>query len=110
MLLSNGCAEVSEAANGYEAEQAMRSEIPSLILCDINMSPGDGFKFLQDVRSGSFGPHDIPVVFLTCNVEKSIIERAIDLGVNGYLLKPVMAADLVAQISKVLTKANAPST
>ena len=104
MLEVKGCPKVSEAANGDEAHAIMHSQQPTLVLCDINMSPGDGFSFLSYVRNGAFGRTDTPVIFLTCNVETSVIERAVKMGVSGYLLKPVTAIDLAAQIGKVLDK------
>ena len=64
------------------------------MICDINMSPGDGFNFLSEVRSGKYGLAHIPFVFLTCNSETDNVKKAAELGVAGYLLKPVTMADL----------------
>ena len=102
MLFSHGGKRISEAANGEEARTIMRSQPATLILCDINMSPGTGFDFLHDLRSGTMGAADVPVIFLTCNVETAMVEKAAEMGVNGYLLKPVSGEKLYATIDNVL--------
>ena len=104
MLAGRGCTSFSEAANGQEARDQMQQNAPTLVLCDINMSPGDGFSFLQDLRSGSHCDPQVPVIFLTCNSEASFIERAKDMGADGYLLKPITANDLADQIGKALKR------
>ena len=104
MLSTKGGRQVSEAANGDDARQIMLSNPASLILCDINMSPGNGFDFLKEVRNGDFGSPDVPVIFLTCNVEQHMVEKASQMGVSGYLLKPVSADKLHSTISGVLSE------
>ena len=102
MLANLGCETVTEASNGEEALLSMQQSPPTLILCDINMSPIDGFDFLSNLRIGKYGAQDVPVIFLTCNTERKIVERAIKMGVAGYLLKPVTSEELRTKISTAL--------
>ena len=104
LLASQGCNDVIEAANGVEARDIVAKSKPSLIVCDINMSPGDGFSFLRDLRSGIYGPNDIPVIFMTSSSEKPVIEKALRLGVDGYVLKPITSTNLITQIHNAIKR------
>ena len=102
MLAGKNCQGFFEAANGVEAKRVMAEASPTLVICDVNMAPGDGFAFLEDLRKGTFGDAGIPVIFLTSDIDPAMIERATAMGVDGYLLKPVTPDDLSAEIEKVL--------
>ncbi len=77
--------------NGEEALKYLRdpkSERPCIILLDINMPIMNGIEFLQVVK------HDaklkrIPVVVLTTSEEQQDKVNSFDLGVAGYMAKPV---------------------
>ena len=107
MLSTEGGTQISEAANGDEARKIIASSLPTMILCDINMSPVDGLSFLSELRHGQWGCPDVPLVFLTCNMEKAMVERAAELGANGYLLKPVTAERLRATLGNILIQREA---
>ena len=102
ILKDRGCTTVFEAANGDAALDLMRAALPSLILSDIEMSPLDGFCFLRELRSSCHRLFDFPVIFLTNHQERETVQRASQLGADGYLLKPVSADKLHAKIAEVL--------
>ena len=68
---------------------------PDLIICDINMPHMDGFEFVSALKADSTIPH-IPVIFLTTFEEGD--DRGKDLGVVGYLTKPIRADRLLALV------------
>ena len=94
---------ISEAGNGEEAKKVVRDHAPDLIICDINMTPTNGMEFLRELRSGSLGSADTPLIFLTSSTENSTIEDAISLDVNAYLAKPVSREILQQTITEVMT-------
>jgi two-component system response regulator len=61
---------------------------PLLILLDLKMPRVDGFEVLQRIKA-DFRLKSIPVVALTSSSEERDIERAYDLGVNGYVVKSI---------------------
>jgi CheY-like chemotaxis protein len=69
-------------------------ENPGLILLDLKMPKVDGLEVLQQVK------HDpsmktIPVVMLTSSREEQDLVRTYDLGVNAYVVKPVVFTDFI---------------
>jgi CheY-like chemotaxis protein len=77
-------------SSGNEVIEYLKSEkkTPFIILCDVNIPKMDGFelkrKILEDDNSNY---KSIPFVFWSSAVSKAQIQRAYDLGVNGFFLK-----------------------
>lgn len=78
--------ENGEAALEYLREPG--SELPCIILLDLNMPIMNGIEFLQNVKQDP-DLRRIPVVVLTTSEEQQDKMRSFDLGVAGYMTKPV---------------------
>ncbi len=77
--------------NGEDALNYLRdpgSEKPCIILLDLNMPVMNGIEFLQVVKHDS-ALKRIPVVVLTTSEEQQDKVNSFDLGVAGYMAKPV---------------------
>jgi two-component system chemotaxis response regulator CheY len=87
--------EVAYAENGLEGIEKLGAENPNLIISDLNMPYMDGIEFVKTVRAD---PHkaEIPILMVTTEADPEERERAMSVGVNGYLVKPV-TADVVTQ-------------
>jgi two-component system chemotaxis response regulator CheY len=106
MLREIGFREISHAADG-EAALAKAQEVdPGLIICDVDMEPMNGLDFIEQLRRRAPPPPTppIPVILLTAHSEAEIVQRAIKLGVNGYVVKPVKRNQLEARIATVLER------
>lgn len=106
MLREIGFREISHAADG-EAALAKAKEIdPGLIICDVDMEPMNGLDFIEQLRHRAPPPPTppTPVILLTAHSEAEIVQRAIKLGVNGYVVKPVKRNQLEARIVTVLER------
>ena len=102
MLKAQGCNSVIEAENGDKAVELMRQALPSLVVSDVGMAPVDGFALVQELRGSNHNLFDIPIIFLTNHGEVESVRRALKMGVDGYLLKPVNALKLHDKIDEVL--------
>lgn len=92
MTIERFGATVDLAGNGIEVlELAARFEY-DLILMDIRMPVMDGVEACLEIRSRG---GDIPVYALTADAMKGDRERFMQAGMNGYLSKPLVEADLV---------------
>lgn len=78
--------ENGEAALDYLRESG--SEQPCIILLDLNMPIMNGIEFLQNIKQDPV-LRRIPVVVLTTSEEQQDKLRSFDLGVAGYMTKPV---------------------
>jgi CheY-like chemotaxis protein len=80
-------AENGEAALGYLNDPA--NDRPCLILLDLNMPVMGGIEFLRAVKGDDLHLKRIPVVVLTTSEEQRDKVESFDLGVAGYMKKPV---------------------
>jgi two-component system response regulator len=67
---------------------------PGLILLDLNMPRKDGREALQEIKAIK-DLRCIPIVVLTTSKAEEDILRSYDLGVSGYITKPVRFAELI---------------
>lgn len=83
-------------ANGHEAPK------PGLILLDLNMPKKNGFEALEEIKADP-DLRKIPIVVLTTSNTEEDIFRSYDLGVSGFVTKPVSFDGLV-EVMKTLRK------
>ncbi|MFS2155773.1 response regulator [Pseudomonas sp. Pseusp122] len=80
-------------------EYADRSEgNPAVLLLDLKLPKIDGLEVLMNIRSTD-SLRSIPVVMLTSSREEPDLDRAYQLGVNAYVVKPVDFKEFVGAIS-----------
>lgn len=90
-----------EAGDGAEAWRKLASGSFDLLITDVNMPILDGLKLISLVRAG--GPHQrIPVVVVTTEGAEADRRRALSLGADDYLVKPVQASQVVEAVKKLL--------
>jgi len=75
--------------------------IPEMILLDINMPEISGFEVLDMLKSNDIYS-DIPVMFLTANINKENVTRGIRAGALGFIRKPYKEDNLVERIENEL--------
>ena len=104
LLENSGCIAISDASNGVEALEIVAGPTPpTLIICDIRMSPMNGHEFLQHLRQSSQPWATLPVIFLTSQ-SPSAEDQAAAIQPDAYLLKPTSANSLRATIEDVLRR------
>jgi CheY-like chemotaxis protein len=93
------------ARNGVETLEKIRSEMPDLILLDVNMPEKDGFEVIQEIRKDPVIEH-IPVIILTAARQSPTdMQSGLNLGADDYITKPFDRRELFARIrTKLRTK------
>jgi len=89
------------AADGFEAGLKIISFNPHLVILDLMMRGLDGFKVCEQVKSDPETEH-IKVLIVTGFGSQENIERALELGADGYLLKPLSVAQLQERVEDLL--------
>ncbi|MBD1829528.1 EAL domain-containing response regulator [Microcoleus vaginatus GB1-A2] len=102
-LLESQSYRVIAAENGRVGVQMALSEIPDLILCDVQMPELDGHDVLRTLRQNSLAA-TIPFIFLTAQSDKTDFRRGMELGADDYLTKPFTKAELLGAIASRLLK------
>ena len=93
-----------EASDGAEGMKRLASEHFDIILTDINMPVMDGLKLIAHVRAEESPHKDTPLVVITTESAPEDRRRALALGANAYLVKPLRAntvLDTVKQLLKI---------
>lgn len=101
--LSNGGLNVRVAADAAVAIRSVLTEPPDLIVLDIGLPYLDGMEVLAALKADP-ASRDIPVLVLTGHQDESEYVRAMNLGADGYLHKPVERERLINEIFSRLAK------
>lgn len=92
------------AANGLEALDRLGHEVGiDLILLDINMPVMSGLEFLERIREEP-AYKAIPVIVVSTEGKEEDVLRALRMGADGYVKKPIQAAELHGLIEKIVGK------
>ncbi len=94
---------VLAAAHGAAGLDIVRVQLPDLVLTDVVMPYLDGYDLFRTLRSSATTSR-IPVIFLTALIDKSDVEKGVELGVDAYITKPFTGRDLLRVIDEVLLR------
>jgi two-component system KDP operon response regulator KdpE len=97
--------QVSEAANGFEALNKVRDELPDLIILDVMMPDMDGFETLRLLREIS----QVPIIMLTVKADESDKVKGLELGADDYVTKPFSPKELSSRVKAVLRRTETPA-
>jgi DNA-binding response OmpR family regulator len=100
LYLKNAGYTVRTAGTGGAALNAVASEIPSLILLDLNLPDMDGVEICRRIRKTS----DVPILMLTARDEDVDKIIGLEVGADDYLTKPFNPRELVARVKAVLRR------
>ncbi|MFN3429256.1 MAG: ATP-binding protein [Candidatus Sericytochromatia bacterium] len=92
--------EVSQAANGAEALEAIAANRPDLVLLDLAMPVLDGFGVLDRLKAdtGRF----LPVIVVTAASERADRLKALRLGAHEFLTKPIDGDEVLTRVANLL--------
>lgn len=106
MLEALEFASVDTAAGAEGAKLAFQTspdQWPDIVLCDVNMKPTSGLELVAWFNAQpKILARSIPVVMVTAHSDAPIVRRAMELGVAGYLVKPVQPMALRMRMEKAL--------
>ncbi len=92
--------DADEAADGQQALDACRKDMPDAVLLDWNMPVMNGIDFLRALRREPGGERPV-VVFCTTENDMSHIAEAMRSGANEYIMKPFDSEIIESKFSEV---------
>ena len=90
-------------ADGISMLEALKTEIPELIVLDIMMPEMDGLEVLKKLRTDS-AYKDIPVIMATAKGTEMDKIQGLDMGADDYLVKPFGVMEMVSRVKAVLRR------
>jgi DNA-binding response OmpR family regulator len=94
---------VAGASCGKEGIELTASFQPDLIICDIMMPGMDGFE-VKEILSRDKKTSIIPFIYLTARTDIRDVQRAMELGADDYITKPIGALKLLSLVAKRLQR------
>ena len=99
-LVGLGYLVVGEAGDGISAVNLARDLEPDLMIMDIKMPKLDGIRAAELLNQD----RNVPVLLLSAFDDRNLVEKAVDSGIVGYLVKPFREADLLPSIEIAMTR------
>ena len=90
---------IAEACDGIDFMEKLKEQIPDVLLLDINMPRMNGLEVLQKIKDEKI---DVKILVLTVHNEVEYLLKAVDIGINGYLLKDSESSELKKAILSVV--------
>jgi len=92
---------VKTAATAQAALIQLASDVPALVILDLNLPDGDGVELCRRIRKTS----DIPILMLTARDEDIDKIIGLEVGADDYMTKPFNPRELVARVKSILRRA-----
>lgn len=100
LLEFDGTIEVIDEANdGDECLEKLNSVKPDILLLDINMPKKNGIEVLEEIKNNNM---NVKVLILTVHNEVEYLLKAVDIGVDGYILKDTESNELKKAIISIV--------
>jgi len=92
---------ITEASDGVDGLKKISSDKFDLVLTDINMPVMDGLKLVSLIRSDA-AHKEVPIVVITTEGGQEDKNRAMSLGANSYVTKPIQAQHILTVVKDLL--------
>lgn len=92
---------VVEADDGVDALKKLSQQHFDILITDINMPMMDGLKLVSMVRKDEVHK-DIPIIIITTEGAQEDRQRALSLGANAYITKPIQAPQVISKVKDLL--------
>lgn len=90
-----------QAANGNQALEIVKNEVPDLVILDMKIPGMDGLEILKRLKKIN---ESIKVIIMTAYGELDLIQEAIDHGAITHFAKPFDIDDILAAVSKEISE------
>ncbi len=97
---------VSQAHNGHEGLDLIRSVIPDMVILDVMLPGMDGLDIFRAMKASTL-TDKIPVLFLTARAQLEDRLTGLQLGADDYMTKPFSPKELILRVKNILARSSA---
>ena len=90
---------IGQANDGIECLELLKKIVPQVLLLDIDMPKMKGLEVLEKIRENKI---EVKVIILTVHNEIEYLLKAVNIGIDGYMLKDSESAELKKAIFSVI--------
>lgn len=103
MILEKSSFIVFESEDGTSGLTSARENKPDLILLDVMMPGLSGFDVLEQIRVEKNSQlREVPIMMITAKSQSEDVDRALELGATGYIVKPFRQAKFIEKVNLLL--------
>ncbi len=102
-ILAEAGYEVVSAYDGAQGLKMARERTPDLVISDVEMPKMDGYELCRLLKDDALTAH-VPVLIASTLGASSDLEKGFDAGADDYLVKPVLAVDLLTRTKQLLAE------
>jgi DNA-binding response OmpR family regulator len=106
--LDGGGFDTKIVTNGEDTLAAARDWTPDLILLDVMMPKLSGFEVCQRLRANP-ATKDVAVLMVTALDQPTDVERAVDVGTDDFITKPINKTELLLRVRAMLDSRSKPN-
>ena len=88
-------------ADGNDGVDVAEVEVPDIVIMDLDLPSTDSFFALEEIRLFS----DVPLMVLSSSDEETGNTRALDMGADTYMVKPLNRVEFLAKVEALLRRA-----
>ncbi|MBS4534729.1 DUF2294 family protein [Clostridium sp. D2Q-14] len=88
------------AEDGIKGLKAFKEYRPDIVICDLKMPYMDGLSMAREIRKISY----VPIIITTAFSDKEVILKAVDIGIENYIVKPIDVRELTDIMRKTAIK------
>ena len=97
--------QVITAEDGISGLSLIKETKPDLVLLDVMMPEFSGFEVLDAIRKDKNSKvREVPILMITSKSTVEDVDQALELGANGYLVKPFRPEKLIEKVRELLTQ------
>ena len=98
-MLDNTSYQLHCTTSCAEALDYVKKEHPSILLLDIEMPDMNGYELASRIRADGCSA---PIIFITANSAREYVDKAMEVGAQGLLIKPLRADRLLSKIAEFI--------
>lgn len=100
-----GVGEILDRTDASEAFELLKMTSINLAFVDLRMPDLDGFEFVSLVRTATDSPNAaLPFIMLSADGSRATVQKAINVGIDEFLVKPVRPVDVYQRIVKLIAR------
>jgi len=103
LILKNEGYDVIESVNGKDALAKLDGLSIDMLITDLNMPVMNGFELVKRLRNRD-DFHSTPVIMVSSENHEAIKEKARHIGVNEWIIKPLIPSDLMDAVRRLIAK------
>lgn len=96
--------QILTSTDGREAVDIIKNELPDLVISDIMMPFMSGLELLEIIKAEN---KKIPVILVSALDDVEVVQTAIGMGADDFIIKPVKMDELALRIHRVMANATA---